>query len=83
MRLGVRNKDDIKRDPFFKGIDWNKMMKRQVKPPVMLMVEESNGDDDEEAFLQSRSKPVKFNDTDYTEDNMTVNRLKKYTFINQ
>jgi len=28
MRPGVRNKEELKIDPFFKDIDWKKMMKR-------------------------------------------------------
>lgn len=82
MRPGIKNKDEIKNDPFFKDIDWKKLTKRQIQPPIHLTLNDS--DNEEEAFLQQRSKkpskPVHV-DEDYTEDNKNLNRLKQYTFI--
>jgi len=30
MRPGIKNKDEIKNDPFFKEIDWKKLAKRSL-----------------------------------------------------
>lgn len=32
-RLGVNNMDEIKKHPFFKNIDWEKLAKKEIKPP--------------------------------------------------
>jgi hypothetical protein len=31
---------DAKRHPFFKGLDWNKLYRKEILPPVMLRMEE-------------------------------------------
>jgi hypothetical protein len=32
-RIGSKSKDEIKQDPFFKGMDWDKMEKKLYDPP--------------------------------------------------
>ncbi len=32
-RIGVLDKNEIKQEPFFKSIDWDKLYKKQIKPP--------------------------------------------------
>lgn len=83
MRPGIKNKDEIKNDPFFKDIDWKKLAQRKLDPPIKLC-NNDNEDNEEEAFLSIKqkkpSKPVHV-DEDYNEDNRNLNRLKQYTFI--
>ena len=82
MRPGIKSKDDLKNDPFFKDIDWKKLSQRKLEPPIKLYSGDS--DNEEEQFLNQRqkkpSKPVHV-DEDYNDDNKNVNRLKQYTFI--
>lgn len=33
-RIGTKSKEEIKTDPFFKGMDWDKVYKREYKPPI-------------------------------------------------
>lgn len=33
-RLGATDKEQIKRDPFFEGIDWDRLYKKQYQPPI-------------------------------------------------
>jgi len=82
MRPGVRNKEEIKRHPFFKDIDWRKLEARVLPPPIHLRTDNEE-QTEEEAFLNARpsNKAVNFTDQDYTDDNKNVNRLKKYTFV--
>jgi serum/glucocorticoid-regulated kinase 2 len=79
----------IKKHPFFKEIDWQKLIARQLKPPLHLSMDnytnesESIADADEAAFLQnasSKRKPKPFKDTDYNEENQLVNRVRQFTF---
>jgi serum/glucocorticoid-regulated kinase 2 len=39
MRLGNRTTDDIKNHPFFRSIDWTKLMRKQLQPPFKPSVE--------------------------------------------
>ena len=81
--------DKVKQHPFFSSIDWGKLAKRELKPPVDLAgggikKEESMVSDDAEemAFFNSAvKKEVLFDDQDYTEQDFLKNRLKKFTFI--
>ena len=84
-RLGVKSKDELKNDPFFKGIDWEALEWGAVNPPVILKLSDDDDPDMdpfEKEFLKSSKEHVKFKDEDYSEDNKTVNRLKQFTFIN-
>ena len=42
----MNDKNEIRRHPFFKSIDWNKLYNREIDPPVMLTMEEE-GDNEE------------------------------------
>lgn len=33
-RIGTKSKDEIKNDPFFKGMEWDRVFKREYKPPI-------------------------------------------------
>jgi hypothetical protein len=36
-RLGVHSKDEIKKHPFFKDINWSQLLKKKIKPPIDLV----------------------------------------------
>ena len=57
--------ESLKAHEFFKDIDWQALMRREVKPPVHLKNEddEEEGDDEERRFL--REAQNKFRDRDY------------------
>ena len=48
LRLGVRDKTEIQNDPFFKGIDWQKVVNKEYQPPFM-----DFDDDDEDILMQA------------------------------
>lgn len=79
QRLGVQDKNEIKKHPFFKGIDWNKLYNRDIQPPIHLKMEEE-GDNEEIQYLKQLEK-AKFRDVDYRQDNQTLNRVKQFSFI--
>lgn len=75
----MNDKNEIRRHPFFKSIDWNKLYNREIEPPVMLTMEEE-GDNEEIQYLKQLEK-AKFRDVDYGKDNQTLNRVKQFSFI--
>ena len=81
-RFGVNNKDEIKKHPFFKGIEWEKLKNKEIKPPTNFMKQKSEheklNDDDIE---NKKIKNIKFNDVDYTEENKFIKRVKNFSFI--
>ena len=79
QRLGVNDKNEIKRHPFFKSIDWNKLYNREITPPVALKMDEE-GDNEEIQYLKQLEK-AKFRDVDYHQENQTLNRVKQFSFI--
>jgi len=40
QRIGVVDKSEIKKHPFFKGIDWGKLMTKELDPPIILTMDE-------------------------------------------
>jgi serine/threonine protein kinase len=84
QRLGVKSKDEIKKDPFFKDIDWEALECGVLNPPVVLKLDDDNNSDIdpfEREFLTKTKEVVRFKDRDYDEENKNVNRLKQFTFI--
>jgi len=83
QRLGVKNKEDIKKDAFFKGIDWEALESGALQPPIILCLKDDDSDVDpfEKEFLNGGQNAVKFKDRDYDDNNKNVNRLKQFTFI--
>ncbi|CAD8176434.1 unnamed protein product [Paramecium pentaurelia] len=81
-RIGTKSKDEIKQDPFFKGIDWDKVYKRQYKPPITDF-SEMHDDDDQQDFdgdeLGYNGKAI-FQDQDYEQENNRTNRVKNFSF---
>lgn len=33
--MGTKNKQEIKDDPFFAGLDWNKTLKKEYQAPII------------------------------------------------
>lgn len=58
--------DKVKQHEFFKGLDWDKLSRKELSPPVHLKNEEAEElKGDEYMFLKQND--AKFNDKDYTE----------------
>lgn len=38
-RIGVKDKNEIKNHPFFKGIEWDKVLKKEYPPPEFEMLD--------------------------------------------
>ncbi len=74
QRIGVNDKGEIKRHPFFKGIDWGKLYNREIDPPVILKMDEE--EDNEEIQYLKQIEKAKFKDKDYDSENKTLNRVK-------
>lgn len=84
QRLGVKNKEDIKKDAFFRDINWEALECGSISPPIVLKLnddDDSAGDPFEREFLSQGKGNIKFKDKDYSEENKNVNRLKQFTFI--
>jgi transcription initiation factor IIF auxiliary subunit len=79
LRIGATDKNEIKRHPFFRGLDWTKLTNKEIDPPIHLQMEED--DDNEELQYLKAMEKVKFKDEDYKTENKTLNRVKQFTFI--
>jgi len=56
-RLGVKGVDDIKRNRFFAGIDWNAVSKLECKPPLKVALS-SNTDVENFAAEFTKQEPI-------------------------
>lgn len=71
-RLGVKDKADIKKHPFFNNIDWNKLIAREIQPPFeKLQITEK---------MIKKDHTFKFEDQDYSEANYYENRVPDFSF---
>jgi len=64
--------DNVKRHEFFKGLDWDKLLKKELVPPILLKNEEGaigEGEEDNEEYLFLKQQESKFLDRDYTKEN--------------
>ena len=81
--------NEMKRHPFFAKIDWNKLARREVPPPIVLSMDDSeeaedHEDDEESKFLKSATQGKEiFKDKDYDKSNKTLNRVRQFTFAEQ
>ena len=87
-RIGIYNKSEIKSHPFFKDLDWEKLGRKEITPPLNLVqvkIDEENNKNKSmngiEEFM--RKKQMDFKDVDYNEDNQTLRRIKNYTFLKE
>ncbi len=78
--------DQIKKDSFFADIDWAKLARRELVPPIIMTKpkEEKARDKEQEEleqlFESGESDTVCFEDEDYEEHNRRHNRVKNYSF---
>jgi len=70
-RIGINNKDEIKYHPFFKGINWDLLLKKRYKPPSLKR--------DFTIELSDLPK-ILINDEDYLPNNKKTNRVKNFSF---
>ena len=75
-RIGVNNKNELKNHEWFKDIDWNKLSKKQIEPPLNLVEMKNRLDHKDNTELK-----INFEDKDYNDDNRGFKRVSKFTFI--
>ena len=51
QRIGVKDKNEIRKDPFFKDIDWDRLLKKGYTPPAL---DEFTDEEDEDDSLSSK-----------------------------
>ena len=74
--IGVLNKNELKSHEWFKDIDWDKLAKKQIEPPLNLVDMKKNLDKKVNNDLK-----INFEDKDYTNENKGLTRVNKFTFI--
>eukprot|EP00330_Aristerostoma_sp_ATCC50986_P005652 CAMPEP_0114590698 /NCGR_PEP_ID=MMETSP0125-20121206/12910_1 /TAXON_ID=485358 ORGANISM="Aristerostoma sp., Strain ATCC 50986" /NCGR_SAMPLE_ID=MMETSP0125 /ASSEMBLY_ACC=CAM_ASM_000245 /LENGTH=222 /DNA_ID=CAMNT_0001788373 /DNA_START=402 /DNA_END=1071 /DNA_ORIENTATION=+ len=52
-RIGVKDKNEIKNDPFFKSIDWEKLAKKEIEPPKFDPLDD---EDEEPIYISNQEK---------------------------
>eukprot|EP01017_Pseudomicrothorax_dubius_P032990 TRINITY_DN4373_c0_g1_i2.p1 TRINITY_DN4373_c0_g1~~TRINITY_DN4373_c0_g1_i2.p1 ORF type:complete len:152 (-),score=48.71 TRINITY_DN4373_c0_g1_i2:102-497(-) len=62
---------EIRNDPFFKGIDWQKLASKRIRPPKF-------GAD---ALDEEDHATMPIADTDYSPQNSRVNRVANFSFV--
>ena len=78
-RFGVFDKNEIKQHPFFKGIDWEKLEKKEINPPINFIKQKNIND---QIFTENKNaKKINFTDVDYNDNNKFSKRVKNFTFI--
>jgi len=62
--------EKCKSHDFFKGLDWEKLYKKEIAPPIMLAGDDdSHGDENNEEYQFLKEQESKFFDKDYTKEN--------------
>jgi len=82
-RFGIYDKGEIKRHKFFKGINWELLEKKEVKPPIDLVKikkdnEKRNLNDSD---FGKKNFNFNFKDVDYESENNRKRRIKNFTFV--
>ena len=82
-RIGVLDKNEIKKHIWFKGIDWQKIASKEVKPPIDLIQIKKNLEND---YIddQIKKNQIDFKDDDYLNiegKKKDLKRIPKFTFI--
>jgi serine/threonine protein kinase len=83
-RLGIFDKNEIKKHRFFKGINWEKLKNKEINPPFNLIKQKIDNDKSLNDNKKNKMKKnIKFTDIDYSEENKYSKRVIKYTFIRE
>ena len=82
-RIGVLDKSELKNHEWFKGIDWEKLAKKEIEPPLNLVEIKKELDNENINVNNNINKfKVKFEDKDFdNSDNKIVKKIPKFTFI--
>ena len=77
-RIGVLDKSELKNHEWFKGIDWDKLEKKEVQPPLNLLnikrdLDIKNG--------QNVNNKVQFVDKDYNSNDKNNKKIPRFTFV--
>ena len=77
-RIGVLDKSELKNHEWFKGIDWDKLEKKEVQPPLNLLnikrdLDIKNG--------QNVNNKVQFVDKDYNSNDKDIKKIPRFTFV--
>ncbi len=83
QRLGGKGIDEIKSHDFFKGVDWNKMLRKECTPPKRIDAPVSRVKDEIEGFNETELLKIIHDDFDYTEANLKINRFKNFSFVRE
>lgn len=59
--------EKIKQHDFFKGFDFDKLLKKEIQPPIVLQAEDIPDDEDNEENQFLKLHDRKFKDRDYTD----------------
>jgi len=59
-RLGAKNKQEIKDDPFFNGVDWNKVLRKEYRPPITDFTDLQDDDIDDDYDIGYKGKVIFF-----------------------
>ena len=81
-RFGVYDKGEIKRHKFFKGINWDLLEKKEIKPPIDLV--RIKKDNERRKLYDSdfgKKNDIIFKDVDYENGNDRKRRIKNFTFV--
>ena len=74
-RIGVLDKNELKSHEWFKDIDWDKLAKKQIDPPLDLVEIKKKLDN------KVNNLKVNFEDSEYNNENKGIRRVSNFTFI--
>ena len=83
-RIGVLDKSELKNHEWFKDIDWEKLAKKEIEPPLNLVEIKKELDNENESNNNNvvNNNNVNFEDKDYdNNDNKSFKRIPRFTFI--
>jgi len=69
---------EIDKEDFFGDIDWDRLERKELMPPIVLQREDLNRDEWEKMLKKGGKE--KFSDEDYSESNQVFQRVKNYSF---
>ncbi len=83
-RIGVLDKNELKRHVWFKGINWKKIANKEVEPPLDLIKIKRDLENDN-INTSSKNNKIDFKDDDFIINNEGIqngiNRVEGFTFI--